>query len=208
MGAGWQEREHTKFGIPFYDFPTRYDMLEEALELTIKLLESDIPVDYEGKHFSLKDAILLPRPQRQGGPPILIGGSGPKRTMPLVAKYADEWNCVFRPIEVFKERNQLLAELLEKNGRPHDDIKRSLMTEVVYEKDESRLKERLTARNTTAEDLISRRGLIVGTGPAVVEQIGRWAEAGVERFMLQWLDLDNIEGLENMAKDVLPHFHN
>lgn len=206
MGAGWQEREHKKFGVPFYDFPTRFDMLQEALELTIKLLTSDIPVDYEGEHFTLEDAILLPRPQRSGGPPILIGGSGPKRTMPLVAQYADEWNCVFKPLSVFKERNEQLAELLEQNGRPVDDIKRSIMTQVVYDPDEAKLKSRLNERDTTAEELIER-GLIVGTGPQVVEQIGTWAEAGAERFMLQWLDLDNIDGLESLAKDVLPHFH-
>src|SRR5512138_2833871 len=77
MGAGWQEREHHKFGVPFYDRPTRFEMLAEALEMTSRLLRSDKPVTYKGKHFSLDEAILLPRPKRRGGPPILIGGSGP-----------------------------------------------------------------------------------------------------------------------------------
>ena len=88
MGAGWQDREHRKFGIAFHDFSTRYRMLEEGLELTQRLLQSDTPSDFQGDFYQLEDAILLPRPVRPGGPPILIGGNGPKKTLPLAAKYA------------------------------------------------------------------------------------------------------------------------
>ena len=70
MGAGWQDREHKKFGVPFYDFPTRFQMLEEALELTQRLLLSDAPSDFQGVYYQLEDAVLLPRPARPGGPPI------------------------------------------------------------------------------------------------------------------------------------------
>ncbi len=207
MGAGWQEREHHNFGIPFYDFPTRFEMLEDALEMTMQLLKSDEPVNYSGKHYSLDDAILLPRPKRTGGPPILIGGSGPKRTMPLVAKYADEWNGVFIPMETYKERNALLKELLDKEGRADSDVKRSLMTQVIYEPTQGELDSRLSESERSVDEL-KERGLIVGTGSAVVDQIGAWAEAGVERFMLQWIELDNLDDLEALASDVLPHFHN
>ncbi len=205
MGAGWQEREHAKFGVPFYDFPTRFDMFTDALEITSRLFLTDGPVNFTGKHFSLDEARLLPRPKRPGGPPILIGGNGPRRTLPLVAKYAEEWNAVYIPLETYKERTVQLNALLEEKGRPPDDAKRSLMTQVVFEPDEAKLKKRLAENNDEAGDLIAR-GLIVGTVPALVDQIGAWVEAGVERFMLQWLDLDDVAGLEAMAKDVLPHF--
>ncbi len=206
MGAGWQEREHRNFGIPFYDVPTRFEMLTDALEMTQQLLHSDTPVTFKGKHFSLDDAILLPRPERKGGPPILIGGRGPKRTLPLAAKYADEWNAVFIPLEQFKERNTLLDQLLDERGRSRQSVKRSLMTQVVYEPTDAELSARLAGKPSVTE-LINDRGLIVGTGSAVVDQIGAWVEAGIERFMLQWMDLDNIDDLEKMARDVLPHFH-
>ncbi len=74
LGIGWQIREHHNYGVPFPDRHVRYEMLREALEITTRLLTSDAPVSYAGKHFPLEDAILLPRPQRAGGPPILIGG--------------------------------------------------------------------------------------------------------------------------------------
>ena len=87
----------SKFGIPFHDFSRgATSMLEEALELSRLLLRSDTPSDYQGTPIiSWRDAILLPRPARAGGPPILIGGNGPKKTLPLAAKYADEWNAVY-----------------------------------------------------------------------------------------------------------------
>src|SRR5215207_11494208 len=87
MGAGWHEREHKQFGIPFYDRATRFEMLVDALEITTRLFASDEPVSYQGKHFSLEEAILLPRPQRPGGPSILIGGNGPTKTLPLAAQF-------------------------------------------------------------------------------------------------------------------------
>ncbi len=205
MGAGWQEREHTKFGIPFYDFPTRYAMLEEALELTRQLLHSDSPVDYQGKYFTLADAILLPRPQRAGGPPILIGGTGPKRTLSLVARYAQEWNAVFIDLPTYKERVATLNELLAANGRQPGEVKRSLMTRVVFARDDAELQALLGA-NGDAEAMRAR-GLIVGTAQQVIDQIGTWIDAGIERFMLQWIELDDIDRMEAMARDILPVFH-
>ena len=203
LGAGWQEREHRKFGIPFYDFPTRYAMLTEALEMTYRLLHDDAAVSYSGQHFSLDDAQLLPRPARPGGPPILIGGNGPRRTLPLAARYAREWNAVFIPLETWQERTALLDELLHAEGREPGAVKRSLMMQVVYGKDDAGVQARLAGRDPAA---LAERGLFIGTGPQIVEQLGRWQEAGLQRVMLQWMDLDDIAGLENMAADVLPHF--
>jgi F420-dependent oxidoreductase-like protein len=208
LGAGWQDREHQKFGIPFYDRRTRFDMLTEALELTSRLLHNDGPVSFRGKHFSLDEAQLLPRPKRRSGPPVLIGGSGPNRTLPLTAKYADEWNVAFMPVQTYKERCALLDSLLRQNGRSPGDVKRSLMTRLIFGKDDAALKAvlRKQENNANADDLI-KRGLIVGTPSAVIDQLNGWVEAGVQRFMLQWLDMDNIADLEVIARDVLPKFH-
>lgn len=203
LGAGWNEYEHNKFGVPFYDISTRYEMLTDALEITARLFLTDGPVSYQGKHYSLDSAQLLPHPKR-GGPPVMIGGNGPKRTLGLVAKFADEWNGVFLPLETYKARTQQLNALLQENGRDAADVKRSLMTQVVFGKDDAALQAKLEGRS--ADELIAR-GLIVGTAPAIIEQISHYAEAGVERFMLQWMNQDDVEGLELIARDVLPHFH-
>lgn len=206
MGAGWQEREHTKFGVPFYNVATRFAMLTEALEMTTRLFSTNGPVDYTGMHFSLVEAELLPHPQRPGGPPILIGGRGPKRTLPLVAQYASEWNGVFIPPDEYRPLAEHLDQLLIERGRKPSDVKRSLMTQAVFEPTEDALNARLAARGVTKEELLGR-GFIVGTAPMMIDQIAAWVERGVERFMLQWLDQDNIAGLEQIARDVLPHFH-
>lgn len=206
LGAGWNDYEHHKFGVDFPERNTRFEMLTDALEITARLFLSDGHVSYAGKHFSLDDAILLPRPKRPGGPRILIGGNGPERTMSLVAKYADEWNGVFIALDTYKERTAKLNELLAQNGRERSDVKRSLMTQVNYGKDDTALQAKIHANNIKVDESIAR-GIFVGTGSQVVDQISRYVEAGVERFMLQWIDLDDIDGLEAMAHDVLPHFH-
>lgn len=140
------------------------------------------------------------------GTKILIGGNGPKKTLPLAAKYAIEWNAVYLNQADFKERCELLDGYLENEGRKPGDVKRSLMIRVIYGKDDANLNTQLADVKSSKEELIER-GIVVGTGSEVVEQLGKWQETGCERIMLQWLDLDDLEGLELMAKEVLPHFH-
>ena len=205
MGAGWQVREHHNFGIPFPDLSVRYAMLTDALEITTRLFNNDKPVSYEGAHFSLDEAILLPRPQRAGGPPILIGGNGPTRTLPLAAEFADEWNGVFIDPATYAERNRLLDELLDKAHRAPSDVKRSLMTNLRFAKDDADL-DRIKAGRTLDE---ARSGgkTLVGTASMLIDQIGAYVDAGAERVMLQWLDMDDLDRIEVVARDVLPHFH-
>lgn len=203
LGAGWNEYEHQMFGLPFYDVPTRYAMFTDALEITKRLLESRQPVTYHGQHFSLENAILLPRPQRKT--PVLIGGNGPKKTLPLAARYADEWNGVYLNISAYRERIDRLDALLEKRGRAAHSVKRSLMTRVLIGPDAAGLKALL--RDGETPDSLFQRGVIAGTPAQVIDQIGRFTVAGVQRFMLQWLDQDDITGLELLAREVLPHFH-
>ncbi len=205
MGAGWQAREHQRFGLPFYDFATRYQMLEEALQVTRLLLRNDKPCHFHGQHFRLDEAILLPRPARPGGPPILVGGNGPRRTLPLVAKYADEWNADALDLDTYKARRATLGGYLSAEGRAVDDIKYSLMTRVIYRQTQAQLDAFLHESGVSDEAL--REGkLIVGAAAEVVDQIAARFEAGVDRIMLRWLELDDMANLESLARDVLPQF--
>jgi alkanesulfonate monooxygenase SsuD/methylene tetrahydromethanopterin reductase-like flavin-dependent oxidoreductase (luciferase family) len=121
-----------------------------------------------------------------------------------VAKYADEWNAVFLAPEGVRQRNEQLDTLLRENSRQPGDVRRSLMTGCIFGRDEAEVKRKLEPRNVTYEELRQEARLAVGTGNQIVEQLGRWAEAGIYRVMLQWLDLDDLDGLEAMAKSVLP----
>jgi alkanesulfonate monooxygenase SsuD/methylene tetrahydromethanopterin reductase-like flavin-dependent oxidoreductase (luciferase family) len=137
---------------------------------------------------------------------ILIGGNGIEKTLRLAAKYADEWNGVFLKLDDFKERCQILDGYLAELGRKPKDVQRSLMIRVFYGKTEAALAKRMEGVKASQEELIAR-GLIVGTGAEIIEQLGKWQEAGCERIMLQWLDYDDMKGLEDMAAEVLPSFH-
>lgn len=203
LGAGWQEREHERFGLDLLDLPERMDRFEEYVQVVSLLLRSDEPVSFAGQFYELREAILLPRPQRPGGPPIIIGGNGPQRTMPAAAKYADEWNALFLNPEAYAEQNQRMDALLKEAERTPGELLRSMMVGTIFGKDDAEVDEKLTAREAKAEDL-RQRGLLVGTGPEIAEQIEALQEAGLQRIMLQWLDLDDLEGLEALAEAVLP----
>ena len=203
LGAGWQAREHEKYGWDLLDVPERMDRFEDGLEIVTRLLNSDEPATYEGHHYQLREAVMLPRPQRPGGPPILIGGNGPERTLPLVARFAQEWNAIFLSPAAFAERSALLNELLAQEGRRPGDVRRSMMTGLAFGADDAALAARLAATNRTASAL-RERGMVVGTSAAIVDQLGALAEAGLQRVMLQWLDLDDLDGLEALANGVLP----
>jgi len=200
MGAGWQEREHTNYGWDLLDVKPRFDRFTEGLEVVTKLLNSDMPVAFSGDYYHLEDAILLPRPKRPGGPPILIGGNGPKLTLPLVAKYANEWNAVYISPEEFKKKNTLLDKILVENGRSPSEVRRSLMTRVEIG-DETTLSEKFSNQSV---DELRQRGLVLGNPTQIVETLKAWDEVGLQRIMLQWLDLDDIDGLEILAKEILP----
>lgn len=202
LGAGWQDREHDLFGFDLLKPKARFDRLEEGLEVVTHLLQSEEPVTFEGNYFQVRGATLLPRPQRKGGPRILVGGDGGKRMRFLVARYAVEWNCIFLPPKAFSERNELLTDELKKAGRKPESVRRSMMTGCIFGKDEIALKEKLSVRSRTVEQL-QERGIVAGNPGPVREQLHRLEEAGLERVMLQWLDLDDMEGLEALAKAVL-----
>lgn len=201
VGAGWQAREHKNFGFDLLELPERFARFEEGLEVITRLLQSDTPVDYSGHYYQLHEAILLPRPQRKAGPPILIGGNGEKRTLPLVARYANEWNGVFIPAPRYRELNQRLDELLAVAGRQPSSVRRSLMTRVIFGRTDAAVNAQLASNQSI--DALRERGVVVGTANAVVEQLGQLAEAGVQRVMLQWMDLDDLDGLAALADAVL-----
>ncbi|MDQ3808938.1 MAG: TIGR03560 family F420-dependent LLM class oxidoreductase, partial [Chloroflexota bacterium] len=91
VGAAWYEPEHRQLGIPFPPLAERFDRLEDQLEILKRLFTGEV-VSYRGRHFNLDGAQLRPTPVQRPSPPIWIGGSGRRRTLPLVARYADAWH--------------------------------------------------------------------------------------------------------------------
>ncbi len=201
LGAGWQAREHRMFGFPLGSLSERFDRLAEGLEVITRLLRADERVTFRGRYFHLEDAVLLPRPARPGGPRLLVGGNGLRRTLPLVARYADEWNALFLTPEGFAERNARLDARLRAVGRAPEAVRRSLMTGLIFGRDEADLARRLEGRAPANE--LRARGVVVGTPAQVRAQLAALGRAGVQRVMLQWLDLDDLDGLAALAEAVL-----
>ncbi len=214
VGAGWQEREHRMFDHDLGDIPTRMQRLEEALEVITRLLRSDEPVSYTGRFFKLDGATLLPRPQRPGGPPILIGGNGVKRTLPLAARYATIWNAIALSPDAFRERCAQLDTLLHAAGRQPTEVRRTLMLPLFFARTEAELEQHVAWRHKIPEltDLSLEQAVtqiansgraLVGNAEQIRAQIATYAQAGVEELMLQWLDLDAMDGLRTFAAGVL-----
>jgi alkanesulfonate monooxygenase SsuD/methylene tetrahydromethanopterin reductase-like flavin-dependent oxidoreductase (luciferase family) len=123
LGAAWFDKEHTELGIPFPPTAERFDLLEDALEIVTRLFTGKV-VSYDGHVISLQQAQLRPEPVQQPHPPIWIGGNGPRRTLPLVARYADVWHAWGTPNSL-KEANDRVDELATKAGRDPSSILRA-----------------------------------------------------------------------------------
>ena len=123
LGAAWFEKEHRELGIPFPATAERFDLLEDSLEIVTRLFSGDV-VSYEGRSLALHDAQLRPVPVQRPHPPIWIGGNGPRRTLPLVARYADVWHAWGTPSSL-KELNERLDQLASEAGRDPDTIRRA-----------------------------------------------------------------------------------
>jgi F420-dependent oxidoreductase-like protein len=201
LGAGWQEREHRNFGFELLQLNDRFVRFEEGVHVVKLLLQSDEPVAFAGQFFQLEDALLLPRPARQGGPPIVIGGNGEKRTMPLAAKYADEWNAVFVTPERFRELSAHLDSLLEKEDRTPTSMRRTLMHRITVGATDADVK-----RKTDGVDVegMTSRGALIGTPNEVAEKLLAFDAAGVQRIMGQMQDMTDLDGIELLATRVLP----
>jgi alkanesulfonate monooxygenase SsuD/methylene tetrahydromethanopterin reductase-like flavin-dependent oxidoreductase (luciferase family) len=122
-GAAWFDAEHRELGIPFPALRDRVDAFEEAVQIVRGLLTTD-NFSFEGRHFQVHDATLLPRPVQQPHPPIWIGASGEKRMMPIAARYADVWHC-FGPVEHLSAKAQRLSGMAEQAGRDPSSIMRA-----------------------------------------------------------------------------------
>lgn len=213
VGAGWNEREHAMFGYPLGDRPTRIARFTEALEVMTRLVRTDTPQTFSGSFYQLHEAMLLPHPQRPT--PMMIGGSGPKRTLPLVAKYGDIWNGGGMNPDEVRERNAALDALVLKEGRQPGDVRRTMMKGIFCGRSEEEYEGRMRgvrrqAGNESApqaELLAKLRSskAIVGTPDEVVAELRAYEAAGVEEIMAQFLVVDDFEGIRVLAKDVLPH---
>ena len=213
VGAGWNVEEHAMFGFELPPMRERLDRLEEALEVITRLWSGE-PVTFDGNYYRLSGARLVPPPVH-GRVPIVIGGSGEKRLLRIVARFADEWNVITMSPETYAHKSDVLDQHCRDIGRDPSTIRRSCMLAHVIGRDDHELRERVARLQqimpnigTGAPEQLLRelqaRGWLVGTPDAIVEQIAARRALGVDRIMLQTFDQEDLDALTLFARHVLP----
>ena len=196
VGTGWMDLEHDVFGLPFPTWSERFARLSEALPYLRAAFGGG---SHSGDYYSL-DADVKPRP---AGTRIIVGGSGAVRTPTLAGTHADEYNHLAVAASELAPKIEVMRRAAADAGRDPDGIEVTVMGQVITGRDEADFRERLgeaaAARQIDPKELLGRwkaAGLPVGTPDQVAETIAGLERAGVSRYYLQWLDVDDRQGLE------------
>ncbi len=126
VGAGWYEREHLALGVPFPPISERFERLEETIQICLQMWSPD-DGPYTGTHYQLAETICYPPPVTQPRPPIMIGGSGERKTLKLVARYADACNLFATSQDVVKHKLEVLERHCEAEGRDSSEIYKTII---------------------------------------------------------------------------------
>jgi len=204
IGAGWFADEHRAHGIPFPSTRERFDRLEEQLAIITGMWTTPVGerFSYHGRYYELTDAPALPKPVQQPHPPIIIGGYGTKRTPALAARYAQEFNLAFPPLEVYGEYVERVRQACVNSGRDPASLRTTVALVVCCGRDEAEFRRRANAIGRDADEL--RANGAAGLPGEVVDKLRAFVAAGAEAAYLQVLDVSDLEHLGLIAAEVLP----
>jgi F420-dependent oxidoreductase-like protein len=212
LGAGWYEKEHLAYGLPFPPPKERVDRLEESLEVCTRLW-GDGFASFEGKLFQLQQAPGHPKPVQRPHPPIIIGGKGPRRVPRLAARFADEFNSFGGDSTVFTERKQRVEQACREIGRDPAQLRFSWTGPTIVGADERDLRRRAHVRldyngqSDEVDDWIANmrsNGMLVGTVEQVADQIAALEQVGCSRWYFQFVPIDDHGMLELIANQLAP----
>lgn len=193
IGAGWQENEHAAYGLRFGTAGERLDRLEEACQV-LRGLRDERRCTFTGRHYRLRDAPLEPKPV--GPLPLLVGGGGERRTIPIAARHADEWN-VWGTVEVFAHKARVLERACEQLGRDPAGIRRSTQALVAF-----------AAPGLPRARPGARQPVLHGGPEQLRDALGRYAEAGADEFVVPDFHATGVEEtialVDALSDEVLP----
>ena len=180
IGAAWFDREHEGLGVPFPPLKERFERLEEALQIAHQMWNPDNNGAFDGKHYQLKETLNVPAALSKPHPRILIGGTGEKKTLRFVAKYADACNIIGMQGEDFsRQKLDVLRGHCERESRNYDDIEKTVL-------------------------FVMNPGANGENAGQLVDQFGKLAEAGAQTVIGAVMGVENLKPLEAMGKDVIP----
>ncbi|AGL14481.1 LLM class F420-dependent oxidoreductase [Actinoplanes sp. N902-109] len=202
MGAGWFEREHRSYGIPFPPVAERFDQLAEQLAIITGLWATPegASFSHEGEHYRLVDAPALPKPVQRPGPPVIVGGKGPRRTPDLAARFADEYNVPFKSVAETAAAFDRVRQAGERYGR-----KLALSAGVVAAIGRSTAEAARRAAPLHVPSALPPEDPVVGSPGALVQRLGELAAIGTTRVHLRVIDLSDHDHVDLIAGEVLPH---
>lgn len=192
LGAGRLEEEYHQYGYEFPSAAVRIKQLEEAVQIIRKMWTED-KVTFKGRYFHIQNATAHPQPDTC--PPILIAGAGEKRTLRIVAKYADWWNMSAKSLEDYEHKLKVLAEHCVKVGRDFDEIRKTCEFHVA-----------IGETKEQAEDIILKgnKAQLVGTPEEVVDYLTGFINLGVDYCMVRFTDEPSTTGARIFAEKVIP----
>lgn len=204
LGAGWFTEEHTSYGIAFPPLGERFDILTEQLSIITGLWNTpyDETFSFEGDHYTVSDSPALPKP-RQTPPPIIVGGGGPKKTPMLAAQFAAEFNLPFQSMKFFGEQCGRVRDACTSIGRDPSTLVYSSAQVAAIGRTDADVARRAAAIGRDVDEL--KKNGLCGSPQEVIDKIGQWAEVGTERLYLQVLDLSDLDQVELIGSDVIPH---
>ena len=204
LGAGWFLDEHRSYAVPFPPLGERFERLKEQLAVITGLWETPPGerFQFDGRHYQVADSPALPKPM-QSPLPIIIGGSGARRTPALAARYAQEFNLPFQSRQRFIEQCGRVRVACETIGRDPGSLVYSCAQVVCVGRDEAELARRAEAIGREVDDL--RANDVCGTPAEAVERLRLWSAEGASRVYLQVLDLADLDHLDLIAAEVMPH---
>lgn len=186
LGAGWNQAESMGLGFPFPEIKTRFEMLEDTLEIAHRMFEGERGTEssFEGRQFTAERLLNVPQSISRPRVPIMIGGGGEKKTLRLVARYADASNLFGDP-DVLRHKYRILAEHCEAVGRPYDEIERTTLQSVSLFAPNA-------WRNTPE------------TADQLVDRFGRLGDAGVQQVIINTADVHDPDAIALLATEVMP----
>jgi F420-dependent oxidoreductase-like protein len=209
IGAGWHESEHRAYGFPFAPLRTRMDVMAEQIEIVARSFE-DEAFSFSGEHYELEQLDAQPKPVQRPRLPIIVGGSGGRRSVALAARWADEYNTFNASVDDLRRRRAAFAEAWSTEGRDPDAFCFSAMVTVLVGSNEAELRERVDRlaawEGQSSSELLAdlRRSGVVGTVDEVAERLGELEAAGVQRVMLQHLLHDDLDAVELIGRELIP----
>jgi F420-dependent oxidoreductase-like protein len=204
IGAGWFELEHNAMGFDFKTVPRRLAALDEACRI-IKGMFTEARTTLHGKHYHVTDVIGLPKPVQKPHPPILIGGTGEKVLLKLVARHADMYNA-----SGSAERLKHYIDVIKRHGdtvkRDTSTIENTVMIALAYKADPERQQFvcNLIAGMSGATPEAARKSIMIGDKQECLDTIERYGKVGVSHFIFMLFQPIHEEDLQAFAEDVIP----